>query len=49
MGVCGGGCVCVCGGFVTKSCLTLATPWTAACQVPLSMGYIMCVCVVVVI
>ena len=24
---------------VTKSCLTLATPWTIACQVPLSMGF----------
>ena len=32
--VCGGG-----GGLVTKSCLTLATPWTAACQAPLSMGF----------
>ena len=27
------------GGLVTKSCLTLATPWTAACQAPLSMGF----------
>ena len=27
------------GGLVTKSYLTLATPWTAACQVPLSMGF----------
>ena len=27
-----------CGGFVTKLCPTLATPWTVACQVPLSMG-----------
>ena len=26
------------GGLVTKLCLTLATPWTAACQAPLSMG-----------
>ena len=25
------------GGLVTKSCLTLATPWTGACQAPLSM------------
>ena len=25
------------GGLVTKSCLTLATPWTVACQAPLSM------------
>ena len=23
---------------VTKSCPTLATPWTVACQAPLSMG-----------
>ena len=23
---------------VTQSCLTLATPWTVACQAPLSMG-----------
>ena len=28
----------VVGGLVTKSCPTLATPWTAACQAPLSMG-----------
>ena len=27
-----------CGGLVTKSCPTLATPWTVACQAPLSMG-----------
>ena len=27
------------GGLVAKSCLTLATPWTAACQAPLSMGF----------
>ena len=26
------------GGLVAKSCLTLAIPWTVACQVPLSMG-----------
>ena len=26
-------------GLVTKSCPTLATPWTIACQVPLSMGF----------
>ena len=32
--VCGVG-----GGLVAKSCLTLATPWTAACQAPLSMGF----------
>ena len=24
---------------VTKSFLTLTTPWTAACQAPLSMGF----------
>ena len=24
---------------VTKSCLTLVTPWTVACQAPLSMGF----------
>ena len=23
----------------TKSCLTLATPWTVDCQAPLSMGF----------
>ena len=27
------------GGLVTKSCLTLATPWTVACQAPLCMGF----------
>ena len=27
------------GDLVTKSCPTLATPWTVACQVPLSMGF----------
>ena len=27
------------GGLVAKSCLTLATPWTVARQVPLSMGF----------
>ena len=26
------------GGLVAKSCPTLVTPWTVACQVPLSMG-----------
>ena len=26
-------------GLVTKSCLALATPWTVACQAPLSMGF----------
>ena len=30
----GGGC-----GLVAKLCLTLATPWSVACQVPLSMGF----------
>ena len=32
--LCGGG-----GGLVTKSSLTLATPWTVAHQAPLSMGF----------
>ena len=27
------------GGFITKLCLTLETPWTVACQAPLSMGF----------
>ena len=26
------------GGLDAKSCLTLVTPWTVACQAPLSMG-----------
>ena len=26
------------GGLVTKSCLTLATPWDIVCQAPLSTG-----------
>ena len=26
-------------GFVAKSCLMLVTPWTVACQAPLSMGF----------
>ena len=26
-------------GLVTKSCLTLVTPWTVACQTPLSTGF----------
>ena len=26
-------------GLVTKFCLTIATPWTIACQVPLSIGF----------
>jgi len=30
---CGGG------GLVAKSCLTLVTPWTVACQASLSMGF----------
>ena len=25
---------------VTKSCVTLVTPWTLACQAPLSMGFL---------
>ena len=29
----------VCGGLVAKSCPTLVTPWTVACQAPLSMGF----------
>ena len=27
------------GGLVSKSCPTLATPWTVARQAPLSMGF----------
>ena len=27
------------GGLVSKSCPTLVTPWTVACQSPLSMGF----------
>ena len=27
------------GGLVAKSCLTLATLWTVACQAPQSMGF----------
>ena len=27
------------GGLVVKSCLILVTPWTVACQAPLSMGF----------
>ena len=26
-------------GLAAKSCLTLATPWTVACQAPLAMGF----------
>ena len=29
----------VVGGLIAKSCLTLATPWTAAHQTPLSLGF----------
>ena len=31
--------LCYGGGLVAKSCLTLATCWTVACQAPLSMVY----------
>ena len=31
--------LCLLGGFVAKSCPTLATPWTVACQAPPSMGF----------
>ena len=31
--------VVVVGGLVAKSCQTLVTPWTAAHQAPLSMGF----------
>ena len=34
-GSCGGGG----GGLIAKSCLTLVTPGTVACQGPLSMGF----------
>ena len=34
LNVSGGG-----GGLFTKSGLILATPWTVACQAPLSMGF----------
>ena len=27
------------GGFVTKSCLTLVTPWAVASEAPLSVGF----------
>ena len=27
------------GGLVTKLCPTFVTPWTVACQAPLSMGF----------
>ena len=28
-----------CGSLATKLCLTLMTPWTVACQAPLSMEF----------
>ena len=28
-----------CGGAAAQSCLTLVTPWTVACQAPLSVGF----------
>ena len=28
-----------CGGLIAKSCPTLETPWTVACQALLSMGF----------
>ena len=31
--------VMVVGGLVAKPCLTIVTPWTVACQAPLSMGF----------
>ena len=31
--------VLVCWGLVPQACLTLAIPWTGACQAPLSMGF----------
>ena len=33
------GCIWLAGGLVTKLCPILGTPWTVACQVPLSMGF----------
>ena len=32
-------CVCVCVCVCTQLCPTLYSPWTIACQVPLSMGF----------
>ena len=29
----------MCCGSITKSCPILATPWTAACQAPMSIGF----------
>ena len=34
------------GGLVTKSCPTLVTPWTVACQAPLSYELIICLVVI---
>ena len=33
------GCTLMWWWLVAKSCPTLATPWTVACQAPLSMGF----------
>ena len=32
-------CMVLVGDLVAKLCLTLMTPWTVACQTPLSMGF----------
>ena len=32
-------CICIYGGLVAKLCPTHVTPWTIACQAPLSMGF----------
>ena len=32
-------CISIGGGLVAKSCPTLVTPWTVACQASLSMGF----------
>ena len=32
-------CILYGGGLVAKLCLTLVTPWSVACRVPLSMGF----------
>ena len=37
--MCGFAGFCCGGGLVSKSCLTLATPWTIARQAPLSVGF----------
>ena len=34
------GSISVCGSLVTKSCPAPVTPWTVACQAPLSMGFL---------